>query len=464
MAVGPCDLIQANFCESQKSEIDIACHDLGKQAGKEIMYQVDHKTCYCICSCVGAGTEITLGDGGEVPVEQVVPGQTQALAAGLDLNFHPAVLEIVSAAAPGHTDNTIFLSFTLAGTARGLVLTMDHPVLVQGQAGDRKLVAAGALQPDDRLVDQHGTTLPIDSIRWGSYDSGFYEVATNLDQPDGNYTGHLILTGGIVTGDFAITTWVNLPLGLYQDAEPEPERPIVGSPEWRDRHDYTPAEEQVTVNGAVFTPAELHRIEVPAHASPFLPSSQAAELEDPKVPKRKVSDQYYLEECEWLIDKVFRPLYPDVSFLFDWYSDTVNSFSWAAGKQKFVYLSGGLARVEGFDYEGTALALAHEIGHLYGTPVRNGVTCEGEADWYGASIVMRKLWFGEYYFEYAQKAIDQLQQLYAYLAVQDEELVDLVGDPYPSNACRLETLEAALQSPKIPECAKCPAPPEPVPA
>lgn len=45
-------------------------------------------------------------------------------------------------------------------------------------------------------------------------------------------------------------------------------------------------------------------------------------------------------------------------------------------------LVGGLCRIVGFDFEGICLAIATELGHLYGegSDGPSGVTCEGEAD------------------------------------------------------------------------------------
>lgn len=471
MALPYCDTIIANYCSHQKPDIDSACHEEGKEAGKHIMFQPipgKKTTCWCVCSCLGSGTAVTLGDGSTQPVSELVAGRTQVLAAGKGLAFTPTVVQQVSAAAPGVTENTIYLSYRIAGAPHELVLTMDHPVYVQQRSGARLIVAAGNLQADDMLLDRNGATVSIDAIRWGSYPQ-FWELATTMDPPpNADLDGHLVLTEGIVTGDFAVATYVDYPLGLGTTAPgTDADRPDVGTPQWRARHGYVETDAVIEVHGETFVPAETKRVHVPAHASAFLPSLQAAELEAPEIPKRPLGDQYYLEECQWLIDKVYRPLYPEVTFLFDWYSDTVNSFSWVDvdSKDKYVYLSGALARIEGFDYEGVALALAHEIGHLYGKPVvRDGVTCEGEADFYGALNVLRRVWFGEYYFEFTSRAVEQLTTLYAYLAPAPGPLTDAAGDPYPSNDCRIETIDTAMRSPKIPACAACVVPDPPVAA
>ena len=78
--------------DPQKSSIDTACHDLGKEAGKWIMYQVGGKTCYCICSCLGEGALVATGDNRQIPVEDIVANSTMVLAAGKSLDFKPTVV------------------------------------------------------------------------------------------------------------------------------------------------------------------------------------------------------------------------------------------------------------------------------------------------------------------------------------------------------------------------------------
>ncbi len=488
MAIPYCNEVKAGYCDTRKPKIDATCHDLGKEAGKWIMYDVDDRTCYCICSCLAEGTPVTTGDGGEIPVQQVEAGRTQVLAAGLDLKFHPVTVGQVSGAPPAKTKNTIYLKYTLDGRKRDMIVTMDQPFLLK--AG--YLVAAGKLSLQDQLVDRNGNAVTIDDLRWGDWEGAFWELATSMDPPDRNYTDHLILSGGLVTGDFAIQVYVDLPLSEAAGGRLASRgRPTVGSREWRaaNARPRREAEEGAEVAGGRFTPASAQRVRVPAHASSFLPRKQALRLElNANVPRVPLDNQYYLEECEWLIERVYRPLYPDTNFLFDWYSEEVNSHSWVEGGEQYVYLSGGLARIGGFEYDGVALALAHEVGHLFGRPdLGHGVTCEGQADWYGASVVLRNVWFGEFYFTGTKSALKQLELLFEYLklpfkplpSVEGEEeeaepeaaavapdeeaeegeegIVDIAGNRYPSNRCRVKTITAAMREPDYPPCASCQA-------
>lgn len=459
-----------DFCVPKKNQIDTTCHDLGQQAGKWIMYTPDlsrpNYQCYCICSCIGDRTPVTIADGRQIPIEEIVPGRTEILAAGKDLRFVPTVAKQKSAAPPAQTKQTIYIEYTVNGVVSQLVVTQSHPFFLHGS---REVCAASRLRAGDKLIDRNGGPITITRILLGEYTGSFWEIATNLDPPDANYNGHLILTGGVVSGDFSIETYINYPLGDVSPAlKDHMARPVVGSPEWRRANhvERGAAEPAIDMPGGQFLPASRSAVAVPAHASDFLPSWQAALLERPEVPKRPYNDMYSLDMCEWLIERVFQPLYPDVEFLFDWYSDEPNAHSWVTGDKKYVYLSGALARIDGFEYDGMSLALAHEIGHLYGKPDSSpsGVTCEGEADFYGASVVMRKLWFGERYFEFTRSAIAQVKILYAYIDLGDKRdasaaaavlRLDKLGRAYPSNECRIRTWEAAMAGPDKPACADC---------
>ncbi|GAA3218700.1 hypothetical protein [Actinocorallia longicatena] len=462
MAVVYCDTVSPYYCENDKRNIDSTCHDLNKQAGKWIMYKVNGKVCYCICSCLGAGTPIMLATGEDKPVNQLEPG-TPVLAAGIDLRFSAKPANLVSQSAPGLTHNTIYLAYKLNGKKCELVLTMDHPVLVKAASG-RKLVSAGSLEVTDELYAADGSTVSILSVSLGSYEGAFWELATDMTEPNATYDGHLVVTGGIVTGDYAVSTFVNLPELTGRAEGAESGRPAVGSADWELTRRFAPLDGPVQINDGVFRSAEQHAVEVPSHASAFLPRRQAVRLRR-IAPKQPISNQYYLEECEWLRDKVFGPAYPDIEFLFDWYSGEVNTHSWVDGESKYVYVSGGLARIDGFEYEGMAFAMAHEVGHLLGKPVvRDGVTCEGKADFYGVGVVLRNIWFGSSYFDLTSSALAQFEKLLGYLVPvgaeegedgEEDDGTDGFGHRYPSDACRIETVTAAMEGPHAPACAEC---------
>ena len=452
------------FCKPQKSSIDSACHDLSKEAGKWIMYQNAGKTCYCVCSCLGEGTLVTEGSGSEIKVQDMVEKKTTVLASGKDLQFQSKLVNYVAPSKAGETKNTIYLSYSVNGkpvTER--VLTMDHPMILSNKV----LVGAGALQMDDKLLDQNGNEVAITSLRYGSYIGQFWEFATDMTKPNTNYDGHLVLTEGIVTGDAAISVYENYPTDASQvSVMGLKDRPLIGSKEWIKRNGVNPCfveDGPIEMEYGVFVPAEHYAVEIPEYAGGFLPRKQAWALEE-YAPKEPISNGYVLDMCEYVVE-MYQMFYPDINFLFNWYDDNVNSYSWVddISNEQTVYLSGGLARIVGFDMEGLFMAMAHEVGHLMGKPkLDDGLTCEGSADWFAGTIVLRTLWYGEEYFAKTKIAISQLELLYYYIADIKEDVeeyeapyVDEVGQPYPSNHCRIKTYKTAMSSPIQPECSLC---------
>jgi hypothetical protein len=465
-----------NWCGNNKVLIDGDCHDLDIPAGNKIVIlpRDGNPQCYCVCSCLAVDTPIATPTG-TIKVQDVVADETTVLAAGRDLQFRPYLVSQASHSAPGVTEHTIYLHYQLAdGSKRELVVSRDHVFLLKTS----ELTRADRLSPKDQLVDRDGQPAQIVEVLWGSYDGIFYEFATKMEPPDPNLTGHLVLTNGVVSGDFAVQAFVNLSSPTHVAVAPAvsalgladlTQRPVIGSREWRAAHGgharaaaAAPAAKQV--NSATFTPAPRKKIVVPAHASSFLPPLQAAFLEE-FAPPRDYNDPYYEQMGEY-IEKFFSCWYPDVNYQFDWYSDEVNSHSWVSKGEKNLLLVGGLCRIVGFDFEGICLAVAHELGHLYGNEInpKSGVTCEGEADYWGAKIILRKVWFGEYYGDNFMKAMSQVNTLFGYLSLAGKGErppaieKDKHGNDYPPIPCRLETFRAAAGLDLKPSCADCPKP------
>jgi hypothetical protein len=465
------------YCSDNKNEIDGDCHDLDYQAGNDIVLQPDGtkaSRCYCVCSCLAVDTPIATPDG-TIKVQDVKPRQTTVLAAGKDLTWAPTLVTQASFATPGVTEHTIYLKYQLAGEneTRELVVTRDHPFILH----DGTLIVADWLQVADQLTDRDGQPAQVVEVGWGSYDGNFYEFATVMEPPPADLAGHLVLTNGVVSGDFAVQVFCHIEKSAGRTSVAE--RPSVGSEEWVQAHNdesHPEAElrtaavagqspelaEERAVGAGTFSPAALRQVEVPDHAAAFLPAAQARRLQKVGA-KRPVSDTYYHQMIEFILSTM-RPLYPEITFLCDWYSEEVNSHSWVDDGQQFVLVKGGLVRMEALEMEGLYLAVGHEVGHLTGAPdgSDSGVTCEGEADYFGSKIVLRKVWFGTYYLDNMEKAIDQVKALWAQLrtphdegAGPDEVQVDRSGNTYPPIPCRLDTFTAAMALAKKPECAAC---------
>ena len=113
--------------------------------------------------------------------------------------------------------------------------------------------------------------------------------------------------------------------------------------------------------------------------------------------------------------------------------------------------------------EGLGLVLAHEIGHHYGGPPlypNNGLSCEGQADWWGANIGMREVWWGEEYIRQTLAAADQLYDFFSnglIMTISEQEEATLFTTSgncsHPPAACRRDTYIAATRAQPKPACA-----------
>lgn len=468
MALQSCNDVRGNnYCGVKKSQIDGDCHDLDYQAGNKIVLQASDKgsRCYCVCSCLAFDTPVGTPKG-TIKVQDIKVDETEVLAAGLDLNWQPTVVGQWSVASPGKTVHVIYVRYQTQDGEKEIIVTRDQLFLtVHG-----KLVPADKLAPRDELTDRDGQAVQILSIGWGTYDGEFYELATEMAPPDKEFTNHLILTNEVVTADFAVQMFQDAPGShAFAHVEEVRTRHCVGAPEWIEEHGG--ADKAAKAPGADnprFTHADENAVKVPEHASDFLPVGQANILRK-SAPKLPIGDPTPRQEVEYLIQR-FKCLYGDCEFHFNWYDHAVNANSWVDTQsgQKNIYISGGLARIEGFAYEGMCLAIAHELGHLYGKEIGDsGVTCEGEADYYGAKIVLRKFWFGERYLDGMDVAVAQFNTLVDYLRphMSPEEHTAERGDfsaetgrsgkRYPSILCRRKTFAAAMNLSEKPSCAAC---------
>jgi hypothetical protein len=166
----------------------------------------------------------------------------------------------------------------------------------------------------------------------------------------------------------------------------------------------------------------------------------------------------------------FKVYYPSVKFNVDWTDARVNAFAFIQGGVKNVTICGGLLRHHYIKLEGASLVLAHELGHHFGGPpiyTGQGLTrasCEGQSDYWGALVAMRRVWFGQYAVESIDKGATQLYNLFADGLI--ENLLTLDIEKYkkekgitagicshPPAFCRLQTYRAALTADPKPACA-----------
>eukprot|EP00456_Euglypha_rotunda_P041381 TRINITY_DN320_c0_g1_i4.p1 TRINITY_DN320_c0_g1~~TRINITY_DN320_c0_g1_i4.p1 ORF type:complete len:248 (+),score=24.67 TRINITY_DN320_c0_g1_i4:245-988(+) len=211
-----------------------------------------------------------------------------------------------------------------------------------------------------------------------------------------------------------------------------------------------------TQSGAVFVPAEATMVRVPDHAHSFISQTEAQARA--AAPKRAFNDPQSRSWVEYLLEH-HRHFYTDIRFTLDWASDEVNAYAWVEHDgtgQRRVDIKGGLVRDMALELEGIALVIAHEIGHHRGgAPTGghpDGLSCEGQADYFGVSAVMRQVWFGQ---QYPTTLAPAIAQMAAFFGVPNSSTAPggSAGCAHPAGACRIATYYAAGALTGKPGCA-----------
>ena len=218
--------------------------------------------------------------------------------------------------------------------------------------------------------------------------------------------GHLINTGGIISGDYYAQ--------LYLVSEEALQRPLVGMP------------------------IILKSMELPCHRclGIFRPglkrmSPDSWHTENSLRPKNlRASCQIgwrrrlpktcnlwtirYAGNCR-ILGYPLQEIISKITYHVYWNDNTVNAYAWQDRNGRHVAILGGLIRHMAVEIEGLGLVIAHEIAHHYGGPPKYPgnpwATCEGQSDYWGAMVAMREAWWADEALQQIEKGADQLYRL-----------------------------------------------------
>lgn len=430
-----------------------------------LVYDSPTTTCFCCCSCFAYGTKIadTIDTTKDIQLFRV--GEP-VLAAGRDLNWSEATVEFSAGVKPHpHYGKTVIVVYY--GTAdrkRSIVVTPDHVFAVKAGEGlaikrARRLVAG-----DDQLIASDGSPVAILATETGGWHQGLHHIATT-NRPAKNLEGHLLISDGLVSADWAVQI-SDLDSGAFAALNTSSDDPELGTAEFEAQHPslargrfaaVSPGAEIEDLRPDGFLPYGRETLEIPADAAPFLTRAQAEELlENGK--QRPVTDSAGQEAVFYLF-KLIACFYPDINFHMVWDELLPNAYSFRRYGLDVVVLSGGLVRTEGVTFDGLALILAHEVGHLIGGPPldpSNRYSCQGQADFAGMGAVLRGVhWVGDYAGK-STSGLDEVRKLFG-LIKAEPECPDKCNNI--SLDCRLAAMRAAMRMGPLPECAGGPAVP-----
>lgn len=428
------------------------------------------------CSCFGECSEMCLGNdtliatpNGDKSIymisvgEQVLVASVGSTSGKIEVNWSTAMVNYSLGTGYGHQPIMVYLYLSGKGDNE-LICNMDQPFLL----ADGRYTTAEKLFPGQQLVDKDGDRVTIKLVSLGSYNGGVHHISTNSlwqKSPD----GHLLLAGGVVAGDYTLQLHFDqLPDSMKEDNYAA--KPSLGTPEYEAAYtsvikrsgpffEFVGANSESKdvgrrqmVSGLFKTycvktsnlPFEPQALFTPAQATDICKNSSQTPLSNP-IPLAKfktVKDQ-------------LSGFYPDIDFYYDVLESKPNVYAFEAYGRKIVQVSGGLARIEGFNYEGLYMAIAHGVACFYGGNPKNsfGYSSVGQADWYAFSVVSRLCWIGEPHLSYVKAAMDQWKFIFD--LVSPENAKGNSQDPLndPSLDCRFQTIQTAAAGGALPKCA-----------
>ncbi|HTS27741.1 MAG TPA: hypothetical protein VMH81_17825 [Bryobacteraceae bacterium] len=439
--------------------------DCGNLHAKDPAWQAAQ--CYCCCSCLASDTLIAVPSG-EVPIDSIQRGE-EVLAASLSaggsrITWSTAKVRFsMGTSREGFQPMMVYIVFG-EGAGRELICNTDQPFLL----ADGKFTTGGKLRPGQQLVDRDGKPLPVQLVSIGQYDGGVHHIAT--DEPwTGSPNGHLLLAAGAVAGDFALQSgFSDLPAELK---EPNYDQlPLIGTADF----DATAHAQHMTRADAVFefvpsgkaAPGTLIRPttsgvfrtyrkvrDTPPGAQMFLTRDQADDIMTKGV-QAPLSNPIPLTLFN-TVKAQLSGFFPDIHFYYDAIDVSPNLYAFEAYGQKIVQVNGGLARMQGFNYEGLFTAMAHGVGCFNAGVPKNaaGYSAVGQADAYAFGAAARLNWVGDPFLTYVLEAMAQWKALFA--LVKPEHAHGNPKDPLndPGLACRIKAIESATAGGGLPECA-----------
>lgn len=425
--------------------------------------------CYCCCSCFANDTLIAVPSGGKAIYlitvgETVLAGSAASAGGKLQIDWGDAVVNFsAGTGSHGHQPMMVYLSLT-GKNSHELICSTDQVFLL----ADGKYTKAEKLHPGQQLVDKDGDPVVVDLVSIGSYDGGVHHIST--DQPwhkDPN--GHLLLAGGVVAGDYTLQLYFDqLPIEMKEDGYEA--KPTLGTASYDTTHAATAkrAEALFEFVGShltsqntgqrklatgLFKTYSVATAYIPYGAQTLFTQDQAADIA--KNGSQAPISNNISQGTFNTIKKQFAGFFPDIDFYFDVLDIVPNLYAFEYLGRKTVVVSGGLGRMQGFNYEGMFMAMAHGIACFYGGAPKNsfGFSGVGQADWYAFGVISKQCWASAPAMTYLLEARKQWQALFALVSPENAKgnPLDPLNDP--SLACRSQTVDVGIAGGNLPECA-----------
>ncbi|MGF7037633.1 hypothetical protein M2273_000867 [Mucilaginibacter lappiensis] len=419
--------------------------------------------CWCCCACFAKDTLVAV-PGGYAEI-YTIPVGAKVLTRGVDeTDWSESLVKFSMGTGDGPQAFMVYIGFG-NNVAKDLICTQEQPFLLS----NGKFTTAGKLTPGMELVDKDGKPVEIRSASLGTYTGAVHHIATaNLwkDSPD----GHLILTGGVVAGDFDMQIkFGSLPNSLKND--PENVHPLIGTKAYDTAvsgisnlakpsnthfefvHKQTKGDGEVSKklgSGSFKTYSRITSV-VPHGAQALLTQKQAEDIlkNGRQVPFSDPTPKYFFD----IASAQLSGFYKDIVFYLDVFDVLPNVYAFEAYGKKIVQVSGGLARLIDFNFEGLLMAMAHGVGCFYGgePKISGGYSAVGQADRFAFGKVTSMLWLGDPAFGYINASILQWMALFKLIDKDNWGGTNPLTDP--SIDCRELVIQSAPFGGGLPPCA-----------
>jgi hypothetical protein len=399
-------------------------------------------SCYCCCSCFAANTPIEVAPGEYALIQEINAGDL-ILAAGPDLKWKPARVESRSGdVEPLDYPRIFMVYFQYPGDPepRTIFVTADHLFMTP----EKQLIPVQQLAPDENLLTADNQTAKVIFVAPGHLTTQIQSIMMEGKFDGKDLGGHLLNANGLVTTDYKVQ--------VYYETEHLDANLLVGSSSGKQRlrvgtqsaaYDAFLTHPEAWPKG--FEPVLKPLVNIPINAHSFLTQEEAEELaaSGDEWGGEAVGTQLALRTFQYMktADK------DGVIYLLDPYNMLPNAYSFLRDRQRFVVVTGGLARVNGLYWQGMSLIVSAMRSYF-----KDGIECVGQSDYYAIAEDLRLVWYNDLYMQCVDGAIEQMQHLFSYIKKSGGGGEDVCRNP--SVTCRMTTYKNARMDGSIPDCAK----------
>ncbi|MBF0620595.1 MAG: hypothetical protein HQL54_01580 [Magnetococcales bacterium] len=424
------------------------CQDTGRTQGDpvpQINSNPPPTICYCCCSCFAYDTPIEVATGIFTQIQELQIGDT-VLAAGTDLKWEETEVALATDLGPDlEFPHMFYVAYRFQDSEEGeiirsMIVTADHLFLM----GSGKLKPVQHLIPGNKLQQADGQVAEVAFCVNSSYKGGLHHIATG-DFDNKTLDEHLINSNGIVSAGYNVQlafTAGHIDPSFITDG-PDGDALQVGTQQYTEQFQCEEAmaflKDPSKYPGKVEKP-DTRVFHVPDNAFGYLTSAQVESIIKSDPPHSAIGNVMEATTLNYLF-KIYGAFYPDIIFLNGWNNEEPNAFAWENLGQKFVLVTGGMARLNDINRDGLSMIISHCVAY------HEGIDWVGDADYYSVYMSLRQVWNNDLFAKVFTSGYSQLETLFGYIDVKSE----------PSTACRLETLKMASSMLPIPECAISPS-------